>query len=119
MIFNQVISIKTGTVIPKPEAKDDFVVKGIGKRRGEEALMYFIPNHKNPDKPYQKGITRLEWEKAYQQIVSQGSFSRKWFQDNMPECAKEGGCNFTTIGGIFELLKIAQYERGLYKKRYL
>jgi hypothetical protein len=32
----------------------------------------------------------------------------------MTACAKEGGCNFTTIGGVFEVLGYAKYERGMY-----
>ena len=111
-------SIKADTVIPKPEAKANFIVKGWGIRRGEEALIYLIPNHNNPHKPYPKGINVSEWEKAYDQITSKNEFSRQWFNQNMPACANEGGCNFTTIGGIFELLGIAEYERGVYRFRH-
>lgn len=107
--------VPIGTVIPKPAAKADFVVKGWGKRREEGALIYFIPNHKNVDKPYKKGITESEWHQAYQRIRSGENFTREWFEQHMERCAKEGGCNFTTIGGIFELLGLAIYGgKGLY-----
>lgn len=33
----------------------------------------------------------------------------------MSVCNNDGTCNFTTIGGIFVLLKYAVYERGLYR----
>ena len=33
----------------------------------------------------------------------------------MTPCAKEGYCNFTTIGGLFELLGHATYEQGRYR----
>jgi len=66
ILENIFTNITVGTVIPKPDAKKDFIVKGWGKRRGEDALIYFIPNHKNPDKPYQKGITKSEFEESYQ-----------------------------------------------------
>jgi hypothetical protein len=46
-----------GTKIPKPESQADFVVTGWGVRRNERALVYAIPNHKTPTKPYRKGIT--------------------------------------------------------------
>lgn len=100
-----------GTVIPKPEAKEDFVVKGWGKRNGETALIYLIPNHSDPGKPYQKGITLQEWEQAYRHLHSTGSFTRKWFNANMPRCSKEGSCNFTTIGGIFSCFGLACHGR--------
>ncbi|HEX2797863.1 MAG TPA: hypothetical protein VHN38_12345, partial [Immundisolibacter sp.] len=58
-------SIAPGTVLPKPQAKADFVVKAWGRRRGEAALVYLIPNHNDPSKPYQKGITESDFEKAF------------------------------------------------------
>ena len=105
MIYKQVVAAAPpGTVVPKPAAKADFEVKGEGKRRGESALIYYIPNHSNPNKPYQKGITKSELEKAYRQLNHKGDITRKWFEKNMPECNSEGGCNFTTIGGLFVLI---------------
>ncbi|MBN1316134.1 MAG: hypothetical protein JXA42_11715 [Anaerolineales bacterium] len=111
------VKIASGTVIPKPEAKADFKVKGWGMRRGEEALIYLIPNHKKPNKPYEKGVNINEWKVAYDRIENGQDFSRDWFIRNMPECNKEGECNFTTIGGIFEKLDLIYYERGVYKPR--
>jgi len=116
MIVGQIrAKAKPGVVIPKPDAKSDFIVKGWGKRRGEEALIYFVPNHRNPGRPNQKGINVSEWEKAYGRVVSGEDFSRQWFQKNMTACSDEGTCNFTTIGGIFQLLGLVDYERGAYK----
>ena len=110
------LMVKPGMLIPKPDAKSDFIIKGWGKRRGEDALIYYIPNHRNPNKPYQKGITVSEWEQAFSELMERGSFSRAWFNEHMKPCMKEGTCNFTTIGGIFELLSIARYERGGYRR---
>ena len=107
--------ITPGTVIPKPQARSDFFVKGWGMRRGERSLIYTIPNHKIPAKPYQKGITEFEWITAFEQLRGAGEFTRLWFERSMPACAIEGGCNFTTIGGVFELLGYATYDRGTYR----
>jgi hypothetical protein len=104
-----------GTTIRKPQAKADFVVKGWGIRRGERALIYTIPNHRHPARPYQKGITNSEWTRAFEHLRNAGDFSRTWFGRSLPACAKEGGCNFTTIGGVFELLGYAVYSRGEYR----
>jgi len=120
MILEQIEKIaKSGTVIPKPMAKSDFVIKGWGKRRGEVALIYRIPNQKNPGFYYEKGIAKSEFEKAYQQILNNNNFSREWFNENLQGCAKEGDCNFTTIGGIFELLGLVEYKRGIYQKKMI
>src|SRR5262245_13586627 len=79
-------SVTPGQAIPKPAAKSDFTVKGWGQRRGEEALIYLIPNHGNPERPYQKGITCGEFERAYQELQRSGELSRNWFKRNLAEC---------------------------------
>ena len=107
--------IPDGTAIPKPNSSKSFTKKW-GDRRGEAALIYTMPNHKNPTSPHQKGITESEFEHAYQQLKETGKFTRKWFETELPHCNKEGSCNFTTIGGIFELLGEASYSgQGSYK----
>ncbi len=106
------------TKIPKPLAKGAFKVKGNGRRRGEEALIYTIPNHNNPNKPYKKGITVSEFERAYKQLTKTGQLSRHWFRQHLSQCDAEGPCNFTTVGGLFELLGEAVYEsRGVYRRK--
>ncbi len=118
MIIDRIQShIAPGTVIPKPAAKAEFKVKGWGVRRGVPALIYTIPSHTHPSKPYNKGITAQEFEAAWAHLQSTGNLSRAWFNANLSACAKEGGCNFTTIGGIFELLGLAHYVgEGLYRR---
>jgi hypothetical protein len=116
-IVKEVERLRPGTIIPKPDAKGDFLVKRWGgARRGEPALIYTIPNWNKPDRPYEKCITASEWKSAFDRSMSAGAFSRQWFDVFMPECAREGGCNFTTIGGIFELLGYAVHETGEYRK---
>lgn len=118
MNFDQLIRlIPPGTAIPKPAAKGNFIVKGVGIRRGEEAIVYFIPNNKSPEKPYEKGITKTEFETALAELNLNGEISRKWFSDTFPRSNKEGPCNFTTLGGFLILLNLAQYcGSGLYKR---
>ncbi len=111
--------ILPGTVIPKPLNRAEFYVKRWGVRRNEEALIYTIPNHKDPSKPYEKGVTISEWEKAYAHILGGGCFDRAWFNEHLPLSAKQDPCNFTTIGGIFQLLNLVDYERGIYKLRQM
>ena len=40
--------ITPGTIIPKPETDREYCVKGWGGRRGERALVYWVPNFKKP-----------------------------------------------------------------------
>jgi hypothetical protein len=52
--------VSPGAVIPKPQAHADFIVKGWGKRRGERALVYSIPNQSNPSRPHETRVTSSE-----------------------------------------------------------
>ncbi len=106
-----------GTEIPKPETDSVYRVKGWGRRRGERALIYFIPNHANRCQPHEKGATESEWEQAYARLISEEELRHSWFKGSMARCHKEGSCNFTTIGGVFVALGIAvRHGRGVYRK---
>lgn len=109
MLIENIRALREGTIIPKPKAKSEFKIKAWGTRRGEPALVYLIPNHTNPQSPYEKGVTVSEFERAYFEFVINGYLTRKWFNLTLAECAKEGPCNYTTIGGIFELLGMVRY----------
>jgi len=115
-LIQRIRALQPGTVIPKPEASGDFVVKGIGRRSEQDALVYLIPNHEAASKPYQKGVTIREWESAYDRLATTGELTRRWFDANLTRCASEGSCKFTTVGGIFSLLGIAFHDRpGIYR----
>ncbi len=120
--FNAVMAaikmLANGTFIPKPQSDQSSRIFGWGKRRGEQALVYAMPNHSNPTKPHKKGITITEFKRAFEVLHSTGEFTRAWFRNHMPACNKEGACNFTTIGGIFELVGVAVHvDRGVYRRR--
>jgi hypothetical protein len=103
-----------GREVPKPEAKAPFLIKGMGKRKGEDALIYIIPSHTG-SRPHEKGITMSEFTSAISELRNSGELTRAWFNQNLHRCANEGSCNFTSIGGIFELLGLVVYaERGRY-----
>lgn len=105
-----------GAKIPKPFSEFDYYIKGWGIRRGERALIYKIPNHKNPMKPHEKGITVSEFLMAYERITNGEDISRKWFEKTLYRCNNEGTCNFTTLGGIFQELGLVKYyQEGVYK----
>jgi hypothetical protein len=114
VIFREIkAQVQPGTHIPETRYR----VKGIGTRRAEDALVYLIPNRKKPSSPYSKGITASEFERAYEHLNQNGDFSRGWFQLNMPDCDKDGPCQFLAIGGLFVLLGKASKQRGRYVLR--
>lgn len=118
MIIDQIFQFAPpGTLIPKPTATGAFRVKGRGKRRGEDALVYFIPNRSDPRKPHEKGVTVSEFERAHARLVTVGDLTKEWFKKHLSECDAEGSCNFTTVGGLFVLIGDAVYaRRGTYRK---
>ena len=106
-----------GTAIPRPQSRGGFVVKGWGRRRDEQALVYNFPNRRDPSRPCQKGITMSAWKTAPGQLFRAGEFTGKWFRESVAGCHDEGTCNFTTIGGIPGLPGIARYTGpGVYRK---
>lgn len=117
MVFDEILRLTPrGTVIPKPRARGQ-CIKGLGERRGERALIYTIPNRTYPQKPHEKGVTVSELEQSYARLIASGTLTRQWFVKTLPECNAEGGCNFTTIGGLFVLLGKAAYEgAGTYRR---
>ena len=64
-LIQRIRTLSPETVIPKPEVHGDFAVKEMGRRADQDALVYEIPNHNTPSKPYRKGVTISEWESAY------------------------------------------------------
>ena len=70
--IREIGSNSIGKEIPKPEAKKPFLIKGMGKRRGEEALIYTIPSHTGSH-PYEKGITISEFCLALSELDRSGA----------------------------------------------
>lgn len=102
--------------IPKPETDNEFRILRLGKRRREIAVIYSIPNHKEPSSHYEKGITYSEFLQVLNELSETGFVTRSWFNKNLSECAKEGSCNFTSLCGILELLGYCKYsEKGKYE----
>jgi hypothetical protein len=102
MIFDRIRTIPIGTKI-----RPDYTVKGLGKSRGEEALVYLVPN-RSGGKPSEKRVRSSEWETAYQHLLSGNQMTRNWFEENMPDAAKDGTCGFRVTGEVFVLLGLAR-----------
>ena len=66
----------------------------------------------------EKGIAESEWARAFEQLQRAGELTRFWFNDALVGCNKEGSCNFTTIGGVFQALGFATYRGNGRYERY-
>ena len=94
-----------------------YTVKGLGKRQGEDAIVYLVPNREDPTKPFQKGVSASELRSSYDRLLSSGEFTRRWFSSAMSQCAKCAPCNFLVMGAIFVGLKLADKKYGLFTIR--
>ena len=94
----------------------NYTVKGLGKRHGEQAVVYFIQNNQSPQKKQdEKGFSKSELECAYDRLSSHKEFTRAWFNSAMSECSKGAPCNFLAIGAVFCGLRLAVKKRlGVY-----
>lgn len=53
---------------------------------------------------------------CYEKLTTDGEFTRQWFETEFEAEHSSSPCNFTTIGGIFVEMKIAEYcGNGVYK----
>jgi len=113
-IFSQAVSaFPPGATLPETA----YVVKGEGKRHHEKAIVYYIPNSKQPTKPDEKGFTSSELCHAYSQLLSAKEFTRAWFNTEIESGKFSGGapCNFLAIGAVFVGLGLATKQRGLFR----
>jgi hypothetical protein len=95
-----------GTAIPKVESSRKYRIKRWSYRNGEEWLSYTVAN---------KSI-RVSWiRECFDELGRTGELRTQWFRDSFYDGKDLGGCNFTTIGGLFVLIGIAQRAgTGLY-----
>ncbi|MDD9812505.1 MAG: hypothetical protein OXU71_12535 [Gammaproteobacteria bacterium] len=113
-IIDQIKKIPDGEPIPKPESEEIYTVKGVGRSRGEDALVYRIPGTSGSTKrvPFSAFI----W--AEEQLACTGKLLHTEFSREYPKSDNDGDCNFTTLGGVFVLFDKAEYEsRGVYCKK--
>jgi hypothetical protein len=115
-VLSAIETLPVGIHIPKPQSANSAKLEGWCIRRGERALVYSMPNHSKPDKRHKKGVTVCELRQAYERLVATGEFTRSWFKEWMPDCNREGACNYTTIGSVFELVRVAKHSGpGVYR----
>ncbi len=99
--------IAVGKKIPKPRGNTTF--EGVGATRsGERSVRYKINGTSV------KSVTESQLDSAFAQLHASGELTRPWFNDAFPVAARQT-CHFTTIGGLFVLLGVAERSQpGVY-----
>jgi hypothetical protein len=109
-------TIVPGTIIPKPRSTRPYCFMYWGKSRGEEAFVYGIPTKPGTNKSSTKRIPCSVFEEAYK-VLQTGEITKRWFVKTFPKVNKDGGCDFTTLGGVFQLLGLAEWSKeGVYRR---
>jgi hypothetical protein len=111
-IWDEVKSLKIGTAIPKVEEGKSAKLIEFTKSNGDESFKYSIGENGNG-----KCVLKSEIEESFTILQTSGKFTREWHKEHFPQLESGRPCNFTTIGGIFELLGYAKYaSRSEYDK---
>ena len=98
--------------IPKPESGHVFIEK-IGTTKIVETEKEGFQYSEN-----RKYVPFETLFLCYKELLVSGELKTEWFKKTFPNEYKGRPCNFTTIGGVFELLNIATYKsRGVYIKK--
>ena len=100
-LFNRCGQIPTGTTIHITRVKGKYRFIGIRPhRKKNKAIIYSIPNRKNPRTPNFKGFQSKEADEAWAQLIKRKKISRKWFERYLPELVSEGPCYWSAFYGI-------------------
>lgn len=98
---------KNRTPVPKPKGK---TVLTMNDKIGQDRFQYtFGTGHK-------KSIPFATLFGCYEKLTTDEKFTRQWFGTEFKAEHSSSPCNFTTIGGIFVKMGIAEYfGNGIYK----
>jgi hypothetical protein len=118
IIENIKTNVPPGTIIPKPRSREVYLVIGWKTNKsGEEVLEYSIPARSDTMKRSTKRIPSSVFREAYEVLCDKGEITKDWLASTFPKVDACGGCNFTTLGGIFQLLGLAEWEKpGVYRR---
>ncbi len=115
MLIDRIAKLAAGTKLPKPESKRTYTIKEVGIKDGERAVAYTIPRKDGAKST--KWITNSQLEAAYAELCRVGEIAKSWWTEHIAHGRDDGGCNFTTFGGLLILLGEAErIGRGKYRR---
>ena len=102
-------NINVGINIPKPENRPCIII--CIQENNENCFLKYSTGNSG------KIVSKAEFRGAYK-VLETCCFTKKWYTENFHKQSKNKSCNYTTIGGIFILLGIAEYiPKGKYRLR--
>ncbi len=102
--------VREKAIVPKPQSTETYRLVRIGKSRGARALVYELPKRPESKRVSTKRIPLPVIEECAHRLFCTGSIKRTWFAEHYPQLESDGTCNFTTVGGVLQLLGLARYS---------
>lgn len=98
---------KNRTPVPKPKGQ---TILMMSDKIGQERFQYTLGTGRK------KSISFATLFRCYERLMTDEKLTRLWFATEFEAEHASSPCNFTTIGGIFVKMEIAEYcGNGVYK----
>lgn len=91
---------KNKTPVPKPNGT---TILNMSDKAGNDRFQYTLGQERKKSIPF---VTLF---KCYEKLAADGELTRRWFAKEFKAEHESSPCNFTTIGGIFVKMEIAEY----------
>ena len=100
-IFHRLKQIPYGKVILISRESNDYFFVGIrDRRKGNECVVYTVPNNKSPKNPNIKAIQRAEFDLLWAFLLKNNELRNRDLEVLTPGLKKEGDCCFSVFYGM-------------------
>jgi hypothetical protein len=112
-VFYRLNQIPFGTVIHTSRNSHDYYFVGIrDRRKGNESVVYTVPNNKLPKNPNIKAIQRLEFDLLWDFLIKNNMLRTRDFHILTPELVKEGTCCVSAFYGMINKIYPDDFGKG-------
>jgi hypothetical protein len=119
-IFHRLKQIPYGSVIHTSRVSHDYYFVGVRyRRKGNECVVYTVPNNISPENPNIKAIQRAEFDFLWSCLLKNNELRTRDFEVLTPDLIKEGTCCFAAFYGMINEIYPGDFGKGhgiIYKK---
>jgi hypothetical protein len=119
-IFHRLSQIPFGIVIHTSRDSNDYFFVGVrDRRKGNECVVYTVPNNGSPKNLNIKAIQLAEFDLASAFLLKNNKLRTRDLEVLTPDLIKEGKCCFAAFYGMINEIYPSDFEKGhgiIYKK---
>lgn len=119
-IFHRLKQIPYGKVIHTSRESNDYYFVGVrDRRKGNEWVVYTVPNNKSPKNPNIKAIQRAEFDLLWAYLQKNNKLRTRDFEVLTPDLIKEGTCCVAAFYGMINEIFPDDFGKGhgiIYKR---